>query len=103
MEKVTSTYGNNPAPNRYQRREGCTLTPLMEGKIQYGKMIKVHNIDAIRKELQARSATVDGNTGWLTLIKLLKENESNSNNNAHDKYFCPVTAYDNFRWNEDHF
>ena len=47
VEKVTSTYGNNPAPNRYQRREGCTLTPLMEGKIQYSKMIKLHNIDAI--------------------------------------------------------
>ena len=100
VDKVKATYFNTPAPNRFQRREGYTLTPLMEGKIQYGKMKKKDNMDAVRDELRVRCISFDSSTGWKEMIKLLKEHERKTNNTVHDKYFRPLTEYDNFRWNE---
>ena len=100
VNHVISTYSKNPAPNRFQRQEGYTLTPLMEGKIQYGKMKKLANIDPVRNELRARSVEFETSTGWKALIKLLKEHENESNDNSHEKYFFPLTDYNNFVWNE---
>ena len=75
----------------------------MEGEIQYGKLLKKHNIDAVRGELTARSIQYQSNTNWTEMIKLLKQHEKQSNSNAHERYFTPVTPYEIFRWNEDHF
>jgi len=51
----------------YQRRSGHTLTPLMEGKIQYRKMLKKHNFEVVRGELRARglSEKFDSSTNLL--------------------------------------
>ena len=76
------------------------LTPLMEGKIQYGKMKNLENIDPVRNELRARSVHFKISTGWKELIKLLKEHENESNDNPHDKYFLARTAYENVVWNK---
>ena len=40
VDRVKATYSKVNAPNRFQRREGYTLTPVMQGKVQYGKMKK---------------------------------------------------------------
>ena len=88
-------YSNRPAPNSFQRREGYTLTPLMVGKIQYVKMLKRANIDAMREELTARSVTFDIETGWKEMIKLLKNHENQTNPSAHEKYVKPLTDYRN--------
>ena len=97
VNRVKASYSNNPLPNRYQRRSGYTLTPLMQGKIQYGKMRKNDNIEAVREELKARLVDFDSNTGWKDMIKLLKTHEKRTNAVAHDKYFSPSTPYTNFK------
>ena len=58
-------------------------------------------MDAVREELRTRSVDFESDTGWKEMIKLLKANEKNTNANAHDKYFSPLTAYGNFHWNDD--
>ena len=93
---MKACYSNQTAPNRYQRREGYTLTPLMAGKIQYGKMLKKDNMDAVREELTARSLSYDIRTGWKEMINLLKKHENETNQNARDKYCKPLTNYANF-------
>ena len=101
VDNLKERYSNNPAPNRFKRREGYTLTPLMQGKIQYGKMKKKDNIDAVREELKVRLVNFDSNAGWKEMIKLLREHENKTNEDAHEKYFRPLTAYTNFTWNKE--
>ena len=72
----------------------------MEGKIQYGKMKKLENMEPVREELRARSVEFEMSSGWKELINLLKEHENKTNQNSHVKYFFPLTAYNNFIWNE---
>ena len=71
VDAIKQSYSNNPAPNRFQRREGYTLTPLLEGKIQYGKMKKKDNMDAVRDELKARMVGFRNEIGWKEIITLL--------------------------------
>ena len=94
---VKSKYANTPAPNVYERRTGQTLTPLIQGKIQYHKMKKEHNVASVRNELVHRNISFDEGTNWTTLLKLLKANEGDK------KYFRPLTDYDAFKWNSTHF
>ena len=96
VQNLRSNYHNNPAPNQYQRREGYTLTPLMEGRIQYGLLLKTDNADAVRDELLARGVDIPATTGWMVMINMLKENENKNNASAHRKYFVPTTPYNNF-------
>ena len=98
VQQVIATVDANPAPNMYQRRSGQTLTPLIEGKVQYGKMLKKHNMEAVQNELLARglSDKFNNKTNWTNLLKLLKENENNNKN------FTPLTKYDSFKWNCNH-
>ena len=51
VTKVIEPIDNVPAPNIYERRQGQNLTPLLEGKIQYGKLLKAHNLEAVRDEV----------------------------------------------------
>jgi len=51
IRRILSKANENPPPNVYQRRVGQTLTPLIEGRIQYGKLLKRFNLDAVRDEL----------------------------------------------------
>ena len=101
VDRMKAGYSKVNLPNRFERREGYTLTPLMQGKIQYGKMRKKENMDAVREELRMRSVDFESDTGWKEMIKLLKANEKNINANAHDKYFSPLTDYAKFHWNDD--
>eukprot|EP00957_Ditylum_brightwellii_P016552 1244250-Ditylum_brightwellii.AAC.1 len=89
VHHVISKYHNTLAPNVYQQRSGVTLTPLMEGKVQYHKMKKEHNIIAVREELCALGVPFLPSTNWRTLIKLLKENEQGSDDadESASKYF----------------
>ena len=93
---LKGSYSKNPQPNRFQRREGYTLTPLMQGKIQYGKLRKKYNMEAVSEELRKRSINHNHDTGWMEMIKLLKTHENSSNTNACEKYFFPLTTYANF-------
>ena len=72
---VKSKYANTPAPNIYEHRTGQTLTPLIQGKIQYHKMKKEHNLASVRNELLQRNISFNEQTNWTALLKLLKENE----------------------------
>eukprot|EP00957_Ditylum_brightwellii_P016664 1252736-Ditylum_brightwellii.AAC.1 len=78
---------NVVAPNVYEERTGHTIAPLIQGKIQYSKMKKDNNIEAIQQELQVQGLRnkFDGNTKWTILLVLPKENEGD------EKYFKPVT------------
>ena len=49
VDCVKAWYSKNSAPNRFQQGKGYTLTPLMQGKIQYGKMRKRDNMGAVRE------------------------------------------------------
>ena len=60
-------------------------------------MKKEHNMIAVRNELLARNIMFDDETKWTSLLKLLKENEGDN------KYFKPLTDYDAFKWNSNHF
>ena len=99
VNRVISWINLDLPPNQYQRRVGQTLTPLMQGKIQYGKLIKKYNIEQIRCELTTRGLNkhFDDETNWTSLLKLLKTNEKDN------KFFKPRTDYDSFRWNSIHF
>ena len=99
VEKVIAQVNDNPVLNVYERRAGQTLTPLLDGRIQIGKLKKVHNMEAIRNELTARGMGEHFNaeTNWTNLLKLLKEHEKDK------KYFRPLTDYDAFKWNATHF
>ena len=101
VNHLKSKFHNTPAPNQYQRREGYTLTPLMEGRIQYGLLKKADNTDAVRGELLARDVDIRATTGWMIMISMLKDNEKTMNASAHPKYFVPATVYDNFTINSN--
>ena len=77
VHRILSRANENPPPNVYQRRVGQTLTPLIEGQIQYGKLLKRFNFDAVRDELTERglSDKFDRKTNWSRLIMLLKEHK----------------------------
>ena len=94
MSHVKSNYNTTPTENLYERRTGQTLTPLLHGMIQIHKMKKGENIEAVRNELIARGlgTQFDEKTNWTKLLGLLKTHEGNN------KYFCPVTPYNNFMW-----
>ena len=95
---ILSKANDNPPPNVYQRRVGQTLTPLIEGQIQYGKLLKRFNLDAVMDKLtkQELRDKFDKKTNWSKLIMLLKEHEKN------DRHFIPLTDYDKFKWNCNH-
>ena len=99
VEKVIEKVGANPAPNIYQRRQGQSLTPLIEGKIQYAKMKKDFSIEQVRLELRARGLADNftADTSWTTLIKILKEHEKDK------KSFRPITNYHSFKRNSTYF
>ena len=77
IRRILSKANENPPPNVYQRRVGQTLTPLIEGRIQYGKLLKRFNFDTVRDELteQGLSNKFDRETNWSRLIMLLKEHK----------------------------
>ena len=87
---MIQTYHNVTFPNVHKRRTGHTLTPLISGKIQYTKISKAHNIQAVRNELIARGLVFVTNTTWTAMIKFTKEKE------GHIKYFTPLIDYDSF-------
>ena len=99
VNKIISKIGSHVTPNIYERRRGQTLTPLIQGTIQYSKMKRDHNIDFVREELRTRGLerSFDMRTKWTSLLLLLKENEGNT------KYFKSVTPYENFKWHLSHF
>ena len=95
---ILSKANDNPPPNVYPCCVGQTLTPLIEGQIQYGKLLKRFNVDAVRDKLTQRGLRdkFDVKTNWSKLIMLLKEHEKN------DRHFIPLIDYDNFKWNCNH-
>ena len=97
VAKIIETIDTAPAQNVYKCRQGQTLTPLLEGKIQFGKLLKSHNLDAVRDEVTARGIVFLPTTNWTSLLKIIKENEGNN------KFFKPLTDYTNFKWNDSHF
>ena len=74
--KIISKQNNTPAPNIYERCTGQSLTPLLEGKIQYHKMKKTR-IWKMRGELAACNlqASFTNETSWTSLLKVLEEDE----------------------------
>ena len=78
--------------NALQQHSGHTLTPLMEGKIQYYFLTAKDNISQIRAELEARGLSNKFNekTKWKHLLLILKEDEKDN------RYFYPHTDYNLF-------
>ena len=97
VEAVKRTAYNVTRPNVHERRTGHTLTPLISGKIQYAKMLKKDNFEAVRNEMRARDLAFDENTTWTKMIKAIKEHEGDK------KYFSPRTNYTDFKWNSTHY
>lgn len=97
IDHIKDRIRNTPAPNIYQRRTGQTLTPLIQGKIQFHKLKKKYNTKQIKDELVKRGIEFDNRQNWTTLIKLLKQHEKDNN------FFTPLTPYDSFKWNSTHF
>ena len=75
---------------------GYELTPLLNGKIQYAKLLRDHNIEYIQKESDSCNLQYNETTNWRDLIKLIKQDEGDN------KYFTPRTEYCLFKWNEIH-
>ena len=73
-----------------ETRHGYHITPLIEGKIQFGFLKKENNIVQVRNELQARHVPFQPGSNWTSLINKLRKNEGDP------KYFMPVTDYDLF-------
>ena len=97
MQKVIATFNQVCEHNMFEQRQGQTLTPLLMGKIQFGKLKKAYNLDAIRKECLARGLQFDNSTNWKSLISMIKNHEKDN------KYFKPLTNYNSFKWNASHF
>ena len=91
-EQSTTTRGQ-----RTQHQKKYDLTPLLEGKIQYAKMLRKHNNEQVRNECDARNLTYLPTTNWTKLLNLIKADEGDK------KYFKPKTDYDAFKWNETHY
>ena len=68
-------------------------------KIQYHKLKKYHNTNQIKSELRTRELEqyFDETTGWLKLIKILKDNEGDK------KYSHSLNTYNSFKWSSSHF
>ena len=95
MKKINhfkDTMHNTPAPNAYERRRGQTRTPFMQGKIQFRKLRKQDNIQAVKNELIIRGLEhqILPEHNWTQLCALLKQNENDA------KYFKPLTSMNQF-------
>ena len=92
LNRTRSRMNNDRPLNALQQRSGHTLTPLMEGKIQYYFLTAKDNIAQIRAELEARglSDKFDEKTKWKHLLLILKEDEKDN------RYFYPRTDYNLF-------
>eukprot|EP00957_Ditylum_brightwellii_P150708 11474993-Ditylum_brightwellii.AAC.1 len=75
VDNMMSSYRQTRPPSQYQRQAGHSLTPLLQGKIQYDKLLKKYNMEAVKEELLAHGITFESNTTWRSLIGLLKEDE----------------------------
>jgi len=100
-QKVNMYKGKDSSQGRASRRVpqqiGYELTPLLNGKIQYAKLLRDHNIEQIQKECDSRNLQYDKTTNWRDLIKLINQDEGDN------KYFTPRTEYCLFKWNKTHF
>ena len=98
IEKKVALFRDNfhkpHLPNQMENRSGFFITPLMQNKIQYGKLKRDENIMQIRRELEARRVNFEASDNWTRLLTLLKENENDQ------KYFKPVTDYQVFITND---
>ena len=106
LDYIKDHINDTPGPNVYETITGQSLTPLLMGRVQLVLCLKSHNLVAIRGELPARGVTFDGNTNYTDIKKLLQEDEKKKmkDDSTYDKrYFKPVTRYENFKWNENHF
>ena len=94
--KVIGTIKITPNLNVYERRVGQTLTPLLKGLIQYRKLKKEPNFDAVCAEVLAIHIAFPPNIKWRDLIELLE------NHDGYPKFFNPINNYESFKWNDSH-
>ena len=98
IEKKVALFRDNfhkpHLPNQMDNWPGFFITPLMQNKIQYGKLKRDENIMQIQRELEARRVNFEASDNWTRLLTLLKENENDQ------KYFKPVTDYQVFITND---
>ena len=90
LSSFKENYGRERVLTQAEQRPGYFVTPLLEGKHQYGKMKKDDNMKQVRDELRARNVPFELNDNWTHLISLLKKDEGD------DKYFFPKTDYSAF-------
>jgi DNA topoisomerase VI subunit A len=64
--------------NALQKRSGYEVTPMIAGKVPFGKLKKERDISAIQEELRSRNLSTEG--GWQKdLIPRLKNDEKDNN------------------------
>ena len=80
-----------------------TRTPFVQGKIQYTKLLKADNYNAILCELTDRQVAVQQGSKWSDLIALLKQNELECMGDSDEskKFFKPVSNEQNFKVKEN--
>ena len=94
VSHIKSKINENRAPNALERMQGQTLTPLMQGKIQYSKITKRDNMDIIKDELRVRSVNFLPEDNWKKLIERLKDDEVVRSGDTTDKrFFKPLIDY----------
>ena len=77
-------------PNQAETRTGFYVTPLLERKVQYGKMRKEENMKSVRDELRAQNIVFEKSDTWTTLLTLLKKDKGDL------KYSKPKIEYSRF-------
>jgi hypothetical protein len=89
MEEFATKMHSQRAPNSVQREKGVDVTALMEGKLMlYFLRSKPHKKHLVT-ELKLRGVTsIDTNTKWFDLCKLIKEKEKNEKG-----WFTPMSEF----------
>ena len=62
------------------------LTPLVEGKVQFGMLNKTDHFELIRREIEDRQIPFPEDTLWTTCHSLIKKDEKD------EKFFFPKKA-----------
>ena len=61
------------------------ITPLVQGKVQYGLLKKASHFHLIKEELSSRNISFSADTNWMACLALLKKDENDQN------FFNPKT------------
>jgi hypothetical protein len=89
QKNISKKGSADKADNVTQRLEGVHDTAFIDGKIQYGKLLKIEHTRDLAIELTYRGLDGSLSLGFREKIKALKKNEANRDPKGDEKYFFP--------------